>query len=418
MTAAAKSILYVTHRFPYPPAGGAKVRAFHCLRHLAACHHVTVAAPLRTDDAAEAARGLAEAAGVTVLAEPIGRVTGLAQALAHAGTYRPASMGYFRSGPLLRRIARHLADQPCDLIIVHSSSVGPAVEAASVPKIMDFVDMDSAKWRDYAPVKRFPLSLVYAREAATLRRAEARLARRFDLCLLATAFEEQELHRIAGDDVPAAVVRNGVDLDFFAPSDMAYDPDLIAFVGRMDYFPNEQAAVRFCDEVWPHIKARRPGARFRIVGAAPTPPVRALAARDGVEVTGTVADVRDHVRAAACTVVPLKIARGTQNKILESWAMGVPVVASPVAARGVDAQPGTHFLVADHARAFVEQCLQLMGQPDTRARLSQACLAHVRQTYSWQQTLRDLDAAVARALAAQRAPGGAAASTPAQEPLS
>ena len=388
-----KRILYLAHRFPYPPAGGAKVRAFHCLSHLAKKNEVTVAAPLRDRDEARAVAGL-EAKGVEVLAAPISRLRAGLQSLAYAGTARPASMGYFRSPELVRKLRRWTSERRPDLIIVHSSSVAPYVERlAGIPKLLDFVDMDSRKWRDYAGMTRFPRALVYRREAVTLERAERRLARAFDCCLVATEHERESLAEIAGD-VASAVVRNGVDLDYFAPGDEPCDPNRLCFVGRMDYYPNEQAMEIFCRRVWPRIRAERPAAALDIVGASPTPRVRALGGLEGVTVTGTVEDVRPYVRRAAATVAPLAIARGTQNKILESMALGVPVIASPVAAKGVDAEPGTHLLVADGEEETAKAALRLMNDGHERDRLARAGRALAEERYAWSRTLEDFDRAV------------------------
>jgi len=388
---AGRRILYVTHRMPYPPHGGARVRAYQCIRHLAVHNSVTVAAPVRSRDEAAAARALAEAHGVTVLTRPIGRARALSQAAWGAATWRPASMGYFDAPGLGAAIRRAHEDEPFDLAIVHSSAVAPYVAALDgVAKVLDFVDMDSCKWRDYARHTRFPTNLVHRREAVTLARAEGRFARRFDLCLTATAHEAASLRDIAGD-VPNAVVRNGVDLAYYGPGDEAYDPDTLCFVGRMDYFPNEQAVVAFCRDVLPRIRGVRPAARLRIVGADPTPTVRALADRPGVTVTGGVPDVRPYVRGAAATVVPLKVARGTQNKILESMAMGVPVIASTVAARGVAATPGEHLLTASTPSATAAHALRLMDGSAERDRLARAGRRAAVDHFAWAATLEALD---------------------------
>jgi len=393
-----RRILYVTHRLPYPPAGGAKVRAFHSIRHLAAHNTVTVAAPVRDAEEAEAARELAKlCAGV--LTAPIGRTRALAQALWQAGTARPASLGYFHAPVLARRIASFLQREPVDLIVVHCSAVAHYVEKLGTsPKVLDFVDMDSRKWLDYSRVTGFPKNLVHAWEGWTLGRRERRLARQFDLSVVATAQEADTLRALAGE-VPSAVVRNGVDLAFFHPSRTPYAPDRICFIGRMDYFPNEQAMVAFCRDVLPRIQARRPRARLTIVGADPTPAVWSLARQPGVEVTGSVEDVRPYVWRAAVTVAPLQLARGTQNKILESMAMGVPVVASDLAARGVDAVPGEHLLAATTPAETAEMVLRLLEDPAERARLGAAGRALVAARYSWSTTLRDLEACLADCLA-------------------
>ena len=386
-------ILYLCHRFPWPPDYGSKVRAFHTIKHLAAKHEVTVASLARSPAEAEAGRGIAPHCHAYLM-ETVSPLGAFARMLLGAPTPRPASMAYFDSPALRRRIRDEIARVGFDLIFVHSSSVAPYVQDVNgVPKVLDFVDMDSQKWLDYTRFRGFPRSLVYRLEGVKLRRAEAELARRFEYCACATRAELETLEGY-GVGTPADWFANGVDLEFFCPGEDAYDPDEIVFVGRMDYFPNQQAARDFCTEVLPRIQARRPGARFTVVGADPPAATRALARQSGVTVTGTVEDVRPYVRRAAVAVAPLKIARGTQNKVLEAMAMGVPVVASGLAARGIDAVSGEHVLTADTAAESAEQILRVMTDDAERRRFAEAGRARVETHHGWGVVMHRLDAII------------------------
>src|SRR6185312_11636643 len=180
---------------------------------------------------------------------------------------------------------------------------------------------------------------------------------------------------------------NGVDCEFFQPVREPYDRDLVVFVGKMDYFPNEQGVIDFCRNTWPSIRAARPAARFAVVGSNPTRAVRALDTIDGVTVTGVVDDVRPSLARAAVAVAPLKLARGTQNKVLEAMASGIPVVASKLAARGVDAVAGQHLLVADDPAAFADAVLRVMGDESLRARLASAGRARMLSHHTWDHAM-------------------------------
>jgi len=337
-------VLYVCHRFPYPPKRGGKIRPFNMIRHLSRSHDVHVASLVRSEQEAEEGRGLAQHCA----RYEMGRVWGPIQVLrmiARLPTPVPSSMGFFYSGHIARRVREVLAQERFDLIFVHCSSVAQYVEGVNgIPKILDFGDLDSQKWLDYARHKPFPLSLGYRFEARKLEAAERRLAPRFDLCTATTRAEWETLERY-GTGVSTDWFPNGVDSEYFAPSDEPYDPDTIAFVGRMDYYPNQECMFNFCAQTLPLLQQRRPGLRLLIVGADPSPAVRRLARQRGVTVTGSVPDVRPYLRRSALMVAPLNIARGTQNKILEAMAMGVPVVTSRIAAGGVDASAPAHFLV-------------------------------------------------------------------------
>jgi hypothetical protein len=395
---------------PYPPTFGSKVRAFHMIRHLAQRHQVSVMSLARSDDEAREAQGLADHCHDFQQF----RVHNAAQAakmLATLPTATSASEAFFHSGAMMRAVDRALQQRSFDLMVGHCSAVGQyMMRAGGLPRLMDLCDVDSRKWFDVSGFKPWPLSWGYRWEGHRVALAERRQVRAFDRATVATPGEARLLDDAAADG-RVDWFANGVDLDYFAPDADAYDPDLIAFVGRMDYFPNEQCMVEFCAEVWPRLRRLRGNLRLQIIGASPSARVRALAAVEGVSVTGAVPDVRPLVRRAALTIAPLKIARGTQNKILESMAMGVPVVTSGVAAAGVDARPGEHLLVADSVDQQVDAIARIIGDAALRERLAQAARAQVEARHTWANALERLDRIVAdclRAGGASRVPALAA----------
>jgi hypothetical protein len=403
-------ILFLAHRFPYPPTFGSKVRAFNMIRHLAQSHEVTVMAPVRSASEAEEARGIS-AHCAAYRAFPVAAWAQLAKIGVTVPTLVSASEAYFHSGAMRAAVDRALAAHRIDMIVVHCSSVGRLVEDVALPKLIDFCDVDSRKWLDYTAFKPFLLSAAYRWEGWRMTATERRLAGKFDAVTVATTGELATL-RDLGMDAHADWFPNGVDTDYFTPGADPYEPETITFVGRMDYFPNERCMVDFCRDVWPLLRARRPAARLQIVGAAPTPPVQALGRIDGVTVTGAVPDVRPFVRRAALTIAPLSIARGTQNKVLESMAMGVPVVCSPLAAAGVEAEPGVHLRVARDVGEWVVEVDRLLADPVRRATLAEVGRARVFSHHTWSRAMQRLDAVVDRCVAAH-APRTAAGVQPA-----
>lgn len=386
-------ILYICHRFPFPPARGGKIRPFNMIKHLSRKHEVVVASLVRSQEEAEAGRGLSRHCNDFIAAE-VTATAAWARMIARLPTPQPSSLGYFYSPDLARRIHERLQRERFDLIFVHCSSVAPYVSKVSgIPKMLDFGDMDSQKWLDYCRFKPFPLSLGYWLEGRKMEAAEKALARRFDLCTCTTKAELETLRQF---HVPAQTdwFPNGVDTEFFSPSGAPYDADAISFVGRMDYFPNQQAMLFFANEVFPRLRERRPAATLAIIGAEPSADIRRLASREGITVTGTVPDVRDHVRRSAASVAPLSIARGTQNKIIECMAMGVPVVTSPEAAGGVDAVAGEHLLVARSPDDYAGKLLNLMADRVARQRLAAAARVRVETHHSWTKSMAKLDGIV------------------------
>ena len=389
------NILYLCHRFPFPPKRGGKIRPFNMIRHFSASgHQVTVCSLLRSEAEAEEGRGIAPfcadfASGS--VREPLQ----MARMVARLPLLTPSSMGYFYSPELAAKVRGLLASQSWDLIFVHCSSVAQYVEdVQGIPKILDFGDMDSQKWLEYAHYKPWPLSWGYTLEGSKMLRAEKRLARKFDLCTATTRAERETLDGYA-TGAATDWFPNGVDAEFFSPGGAPYEPETISFIGRMDYYPNQECMQRFCDQVWPLLRQQRPALQLLIVGADPSPEMKKLGDLPGVTVTGSVPDVRPFVRRSALMVAPLAIARGTQNKILEAMAMGVPVVTSSVAAGGVDAEAGHHLLVADDAAATAQAVLKLLAQPEERRRLAEAGRARMLSHHAWARSMARLDDIIA-----------------------
>jgi sugar transferase (PEP-CTERM/EpsH1 system associated) len=392
------NILYVCHRFPFPPKRGGKIRPFNMIRHLSASgHKVTVCSLARSAEEAEEGRGIAPHCADFEMAQVSNRVQTL-RMVARLPVTTPSSMGYFYSPTLAQRVRHRLSQQKWDLIFVHCSSVAQYVEhITDVPKILDFGDMDSQKWLEYANYKSFPLSLGYRFEGAKMQAAEKRLAGRFDLCTATTRAEWETLDSY-GTGVASDWFPNGVDADFFCPSGEPYDADTISFIGRMDYYPNQECMARFCEQIWPILKSRRPNMKLLIVGADPTPEMRKLGEIPGVTVTGSVPDVRPFIRSSALMVAPLNIARGTQNKILEAMAMGVPVVTSTIAAGGVDAESVKHFLVADTPEEYAQAILRIVESPEERERLASAGRQRMLSHHAWPHSMARLDQIIDRCI--------------------
>lgn len=383
-------ILYLCHRFPFPPKRGGKIRPFNMIKHLAASHEVTVASLVRSPEEAREGAGIAPYCARYEMAA-VRYPVQVARMLLRVPTLSPSSMGFFYSPALARRVRELVERERFDLIFVHCSSVAQYVAGIrGTPKILDFGDMDSQKWLEYARYKPFPLSAGYWLEGLKLEREERRLASLFDLCTATTRAEWETLESY-GTGVATDWFPNGVDGAYFAPAAEPYDADTISFVGRMDYYPNQECMFDFCAKVLPLVRARRSETKLLIVGADPSRAVRKLGELPGVTVTGSVADVRPYLRRSALMVAPLNIARGTQNKILEAMASGVPVVASRVAAGGVDAVANEHLLVASTPEEYGQAVLRILHHADQRQRLGAAGRDRMLSNHAWHRSMQRLD---------------------------
>jgi sugar transferase (PEP-CTERM/EpsH1 system associated) len=387
-------ILFLAHRLPYPPDRGDRIRSHALLRaaaEQARVHLFGFVDGVEDLARAEALRPLVASLHVEVRRR--GRLAALADALRHR---RPLSLALFDSATMRAHVARTLAVEPVSTIFAFSSQMAQFVpeDIAGRRFVMDFVDVDSAKFASYAGAGGL-LAPIHAREARLLAAWERAVASRADAALFVSD-AEAALFRRAMPEASIVTLGNGVDLDRFSPNaDFAPiatgEGPLIVFTGQMDYRPNVDGVSRFVREVLPAIRARVADACFAIVGRSPAAAVRKLAALPGVIVTGEVADVRPWLAAASVVVVPLAIARGVQNKLLEAMAMGRPIVASPAAFAGVDALPGRELIVADGAHQ-ADAIVNLLSDSPRATAMGAAARRQIVARYSWAAMLASLPA--------------------------
>jgi len=392
-------ILMLAHRIPYPPHTGDKVRAYHIARYLARRHQVTLA--FFVDEPADLSC-------VQPLQEMVARVEfaqlwkpwGLCKGLVGLAIGTSLSLPYFSSRGLQRRVGRNGGAAGYDLIYVSSTPMAQYARGLRVPVVMDFVDVDSDKWTQYAKHSRPPMSWLYRTEGRRLQAYEAGIARWARLCLLATSAEESLLRSFA-PWARTAVIPNGIDLAYYTPVSADPGRPAVLFTGAMDDLPNIDAVRHFCDEILPLVRREIPETRFYIVGLNPSPDVLRLAGLPGVTVTGAVPDVRPYYSRAGVCVAPLRIGRGVQNKVLQGMAMGLPVVTSSVASRGIDAQPGRHLYVEDDPSGFASRVVALLASPADRLAMGRHARAFVEAHHAWDRSYARLDALLGSTVATQ-----------------
>ncbi len=386
-------LLFLAHRIPYPPDKGEKIRAWHMLSALARTHRIHLGCFIDDpDDAAHLPVLASHCADVAAIR--IDRRRQRLRALARLRPGRSLTAGYF-ADPRLAAWVRGKLAQGIDRAFVYCSSMAPYVMGVpGLHRVLDMVDVDSAKWAAYAGRTRFPARLIWAREARTLLALERRAAADFDHTLFVSDVERAAFAALAPEAAGRCIaLDNGVDAQRFAPLPVPPSPyppggPVAVFTGTMDYRPNVDAVGWFVREVLPHLRARHPGLRFAIVGASPAPAVQRLAAPGQVIVTGRVADVRPYLAHAAVAVAPLDIARGIQNKVLEAMAMARPVVATAAAFAGLHAVAGADLLVADGAEAFGAAVSAVLD--GRHPGLGAAGRAAVLRHHAWSATLARL----------------------------
>lgn len=392
-------LLYLCHRVPYPPHKGEKIRSWNILKYLAERHEVSLACLADEEIDPKAVAELARYAR-DILIERVHPRLRLALALGTLAGSTPLTISHFYSPALQRRLDDLIIQKSIEGLLCSSSPMAAYAlrsccreQIAQMSRVMDLIDVDSQKWRQYAQASSRWTAWLYWREARYLAAFERRIAQEFDRVLVVSERERAYLPDACVAD-RVSVMPNGVDLGYFSPSQIQtttpVQPTLV-FTGVMSYRPNIEGVLWFSHRVFPRVQAAVPTVRLCVVGSQPSLRILRLAERAGITVTGKVEDVRPYLAAASLCVVPLRIARGLQNKVLEAMAMGRAVVATAEASEGIEAEPGRDLIVAQDETEFASAVIELLQNDAWRSEIGKNARACVESRYTWRQNLQLLD---------------------------
>lgn len=389
-------VLFLSHRLPYAPNRGDRLRAHALLRALR---------PFATVDLLSLAHDAEEASHAEDLLPLVdsvsvvrtSRIRGAARAVAALLTGRPLTHALLHAPGIHDHVRRIVATHRPDVVLAFCSGMAPlALEAplAEVPLLLDMVDLDSRKWAALASATRAPLGWIYAREARLMTAFERQVAQRAAHVLVVNPREREAMLDIE-PTAHVSVLANGVALGHFAPTGPPPQSQTVTFCGVMNYRPNVDGALWLARDVWPLVRARVPAATLSLVGMHPTAAIRALAGTgQQIVVTGAVPDVRPYLWQSALAVAPLQVARGIQNKVLEALAAGLPCIVTPVVADGLPGAALPGCTIAPDASAFASAIVDgLQRAPD--ARRAEAARADLSQL-DWPHTLSALQPLLSR----------------------
>jgi len=406
-------VLWLCSYAPYPADFGGARRTYHLLEQASRAGHridlLAFAVGDPTHDAATQAALGRFCRSVTLVADPaalpaaLGAGDPAAVARKRRGqvrsllSARPYQFYAYYSAQMQAALDRCAAQARPDLVQVEYSQMAYYRLPSGVPALLDLHNVEYEIMGRVARAGGAPLRRVYNwAEYLKFRRVEPRLWRRFSGLLVTSARDGALVRR----DWPAAavtVVPNGVDTAFFHPpaaADAATGDPQVVFTGMMAYYPNHDGALYFAEAIWPTVRAAVPGVGWTIVGAEPSPAVRALAAPgSGITVTGRVADVRPAIWRSRASVVPLRMGGGTRLKIVEALAMAQPVISTTVGCEGIAVTSGHELLLADTPADFAAAVIGVLRDPAQAAALGAAGRALAVSTYSWPVVAQPLLAA-------------------------
>ncbi len=375
---------------PYIPSR-IRVRPFQIIKGLARRHEVHVLVLGGSDKTDNEGVEEAIAAARSFQVVPHSKLRGYFQSLVALPTPHPMCTAFCWSRAMNKVVQDCVRNLDFDIVHVeHLRAAHFAPMGGHAPVVCDAVDCLTGLFRQMAGRRRNPLArCLMLEEAWKLARYEPRMLRGFASVMVTSESEKTELQRLdAGLSVQ--VVPNGVDTEYFSPSEIERHPRRVVFSGKMSYHPNAEAAVWFGENVFPELAKRWPDVEYVVVGSGPTAEVKQLASTPGISVTGYVDDIRPHLAGASVAVVPMQIAVGIQNKVLESMAMALPVVASPAAARALDPNcPGV--VVADGVDSTVEAVSAFLDCPERALAVGAQGREAAISQFSWESSLERIE---------------------------
>lgn len=393
----AREILFLSHRLPYPPDKGDKIRSYALLKHLAS--RGTVHLGCFIDDPSDLGHldAVRELAGGECYFEFIGAVTKYIRSARALLTGRAITESCFASTGLHRFVRRLFQERKLDDLVVFGSAVAPYLfkdEYCPSRVLFDMVDVDSDKWRQYSEASTGLFKWLYRREAVALEGTERSAAKQFGKTILVSEFEANTFRYIAPESKnKIGSLANGVDLTYFSPANFENpfrgEECPLVMTGHMGYRPNYEGALWFIQEILPLVEKSVANVRAYFVGTSPSPSLEA-AVGPRVVVTGRVPDTRPYLQHAAAVIAPLRIARGVQNKVLEAMAMGKPVIATWEATRSLAVSSGSHLWTANDPRQFAAAVISTLKDPDAN-RIAQAGRDYVAENHYWPALLSELD---------------------------
>lgn len=296
---------------------------------------------------------------------------------------KPFQVLYFQSGQLQRKLNSLLDKHHYDAVHVQHLRMSPYLaQRKEMPRILDLPDAFSLYWERRKMVKRGLLTTIFENieQGRVLKYEQVVIA--YNLALVCSAEDFDYLKQMHHTD-NLRLLPNGVDMETFAPRDHEYAHNsTILFTGNMDYAPNVDAAVYFTETILPVIREKMPDVKFVIAGQKPVKKVTALA-NEHVTVTGFVKDLAATYNSASVLVAPLRFGAGTQNKVLEAMAMGVPVVCSHIGFGGLGIKGGEGAIMQTEPAAFANSVIDILSSEDMRRRVGEAGMQVVRNRFDW-----------------------------------
>jgi sugar transferase (PEP-CTERM/EpsH1 system associated) len=385
------NVLIITTRIPYPPYRGDKLKIFNIAKQLAKRNTVTIITFLRSRNQIKEIEELKKYnfkviyIKISILESCINIIRAIFSSI-------PFQVAWYRSEEMHKKIKELIVDENYDVAYFHLIRSAQYIvnnTDNSVLQVVDFTDavslyLDRFTKIEKNPVKKYLLGI----EKKRVEKYE-KIAEKFNVVFICSEVDREYL---INKDVKAniKILRNGVDIDYFVQDQIKYEKNRIIFTGNMPYYANYDAAIYFAKEIFPQVLKQVPQAKFYIVGQKPPLRVRALA-NDSVIVTGYVQDIKKEYLKSAVNVAPMRFGAGTLNKIIESIVLGVPVVATPIAAEGLPDEIKKYVCVVNDSNDFTNQVVKFLKDTKLREQFKEQDKSVIRESLSWENIVNQFN---------------------------
>lgn len=387
-------ILFLARWFPYPADNGARLRTLNVLRQLARKHTVHLVA---CNDSHVSPAGIdalrAFCASVDIVPWRSFQPRS-ARALLGYLSPQPRFLVQVFSREAAARIAQLARTVQPDAVI--GSTLEMAMYARQVPARFRMIEeLEVGIYKDAAEKGSFREKLTWLK----LRQFLPGLLRQFNTSSVVSERERELVAPSAPSGHSVIVVPNGIDPAQYAGITESAEPGTLIYAGALTYQANFDAVQHFLADIYPRIRSQYPSARFTVTGSVEGVDLSSLRVDDSVTFTGRVPDIRPLIARSWISVVPLRVGGGTRLKVLESLALGAPVISTRKGAEGLELTDGEHLLLADNAEAFADAVLRVLCAPELRGALADRGRAHVLKRYDWGDICAGLDTVLTTQLA-------------------
>ncbi len=381
-------ILIVTPRIPYPPFRGDKLKIYNIAKHLSKNNSVKILTFHRNEFQLKDLANFAKH-GIEIETVKLSLFESLFRTAAALFSRIPFQVAFFKSTKMKKKMGEVLENEKFDAVYYHlirsAQYLTETGSGKTALNVIDYTDAVSLYLTRFAEIEKNPFKKFFINMEQKRVADYEKIAEKFDTLFICSNVDKQFLLD-KGIKAKIELLNNGIDTSYFKADETEFEENRIIFTGNMPYYANYDAALYFADEIFPKILQNVPDAEFFIVGQKPPQKIKALASGK-IFVTGFVPDIKKEYLKSAVNVAPMRFGAGTLNKVIESIALGVPVVATKIAVGGLPKELEKYIFVADSADEFASYVVKIIKDPSVRTELMEEGKRVITELLSWDKVV-------------------------------